>query len=285
MILNTKTFLTLIASGFLFAASVNLFLRPIGIYNGGVVGISQLLSDAINNVLKLSSPLDLTGILNFILNIPIFMFGWFKLSKKFIKLSITTVLIQSIFMTLIPIPTTPIVADVFISILAAVLIGAYGASLAFKVKGSSGGLDIIGMYFSKQKKGKVGTIYLLVNSCIYAVCIVLYNLEIAIYSIVYSTLFSYALDKFHHHNIEVSVTVFTKNREIKHIITQEMMRGVTYWNGFGAYTNTDREIIMTIVAQSEVGNLKKLIKKNDPEAFIVINQNLTVDGGFEKRLI
>lgn len=282
---NVKNIVYIVLSGTLFSLSVNLFLIPAGIYNGGIVGISQLLRDLFLFLFKIDVPFDIAGVINFFINVPIFIFAWKRLSPTFVKLSLLNIIVQSIALSLIPIPKTPLVSDLFIAILIAAILGAFGSSLSFRVKGSSGGLDVIGVYRSQKRKGSIGSIYLIVNACIYTVCFLVYNAETALYSLIYSTIFSFALDKFHEHNIEVSVMVFTKNREIKHDITQEIRRGVTYWEGFGAYTNSNMDIFVTIVSQSEVPALKKVIRKKDPNAFIIITQNLKIDGGFEKRLI
>lgn len=283
--INLKSILTVIASGFLFALSVNLFVRPIGIYNGGVVGISQLLANFTENVLHINPGIDLMGIFNLLINIPIFIFAWQKLSRKFVILSLLNIVTQSVSFMLIPIPATPIIGDLFVSILFAAIVGAFGAALSFRVKASSGGLDVIGMYFSQRKRGSIGSIYLVVNVAIYTISAIVYHIEIAIYSLVYSIIYSYAMDKFHDHNIEVSVMVFTKNKDIIHAVTKEIRRGVTHWTGEGAFTSTEMDIFVTIVAQSEVAEIKRLIRSLDPQAFIIITQNLKVDGGFEKRLI
>lgn len=271
--------------GALFAVSVNLFLLPIAIYNGGMFGIAQLLRDAVLYITKWEPNFDIMGILNFAINVPVLLFAWTRMSKKFVKLTLVAILAQTIFVSIIPIPKTPIVSDTFISILLAAVIGSFGSSLTYRAKGSSGGLDIIGFYRSSRNKGSLGSIYLLVNSIIYTICLVVYNVEIALYSLIYSTIFSFCLDKFHHHNIEVNVMIFTKNTEIKHLINNVIRRGVTHWDGKGAYTGDTMDVIVTIVAQSEVEDLRKLVKKTDPRAFIILNENLKVEGGFEKRLI
>lgn len=281
----THRVLYTIVGAILFAVSVNTLLIPAQIYNGGLTGIAQLLRDISVSLLGLDNTLDPTGMIYFALNIPIFIFAWNKLSKHFVMLSLVSITVQSISLTFIPIPSKPIVDDVFIAIALAGVLGSYGCSLAYKAKGSAGGLDVIGFYFSQKNKGSLGKLYLVVNFIIYSICFVQYNAQIALYSLVYSFVFSYGLDKFHEHNLEASVMVFTKNKEIKREVMDTLRRGVTHWPGFGAYTGAETDVFVTIVAQSEVADIKKLIKKHDPKAFIIVSKNLKVDGGFEKRLI
>ena len=271
--------------GVLFSLSVNLFLIPASIYNGGFVGISQLLRDLLTHVFEISPNFDIAGLINFALNIPVLIFAWTRMSQKFVKLSLVSIIAQTITLTIVPIPQTPIVADIFVSILLAAVIGSFGSSLTYRVKGSSGGIDVIGFYRSQQKKGSMGSIYLVINTVIYLICFVVYNAEIAIYSLVYSSIFSFGLDKFHHHNVEVNIMIFTKNTDIKYQINRVIRRGVTHWDGKGAYTGNTMDVIVTIVAQSEVKQLRKLVKSLDPNAFVILNENLKVEGGFEKRLL
>ncbi|QIK69224.1 YitT family protein [Erysipelothrix sp. HDW6C] len=282
---NIKRYTYVIVGSFLFALSVNVFLIPASIYNGGMTGIAQLLRDAFVSTFNLKLNFDIAGMLSMALNIPIFIFAWSRLSKKFVQLSLLSIITQTIALTLIPIPEKPIVADVFIAIVLAGVLGSFGSSLTFRAKGSSGGLDVIGFYRSQNNKGSIGSIYLVINSVIYIICMVVYDLQTALYSLVYSYIFSFGLDKFHEHNLEASVMVFTKNKEIKSLVISEIVRGVTHWEGFGAYTGTSLDVFVTIVAQSEIADIKRLIKKHDPKAFIIVTKNLKVDGGFEKRLI
>lgn len=277
------TFATM--GGILFALSVNLFLIPAAIYNGGIVGIAQLMSDFIVKVLNVNPPFELLGVLNLMINIPILAFAWTRMSKRFVSLSLVCILAQTLTVSLVPIPSTPIVDDLYIAILIAAVLGAFGSSLTYKVKGSSGGIDVIGFYRSQRNKGSMGSVYLMINSAIYFVCLVAYDMKTALYSIVYSYIFSFCLDKFHSHNIEVNVMIFTKNTDIKHLINNVLHRGVTHWDGKGAYTGNSMDVIVTIIAQSEVEDLRRLVKRVDPTAFIILNENLKVDGGFEKRLI
>lgn len=274
-----------IIGGFLFGATINLLILPIGLYNGGFTGIALIMRDILIDYLKISPGFEVSGIITFLLNIPIIIFAYKRMSRRFVINSLLTMLAQTITMTLLPIPTTPLITDTFITIIMAAGIGAWGGALAFKGRGSGGGLDIIGIYYSQNNKGSVGKIYNVVNFFIYLYCLVFYNLEIAVYSFVYSMIFSFTLDKFHHSNIEVSVMVFTHNKDIKDIINKEMRRGATYWQGYGSYTDSLMEVFVSVVSQDEVEKLKTLVHALDPKAFIIITENLKVVGGFEKRLI
>lgn len=280
-----QNYVYVIISGFIFGLSINLLLMPLGLYNGGFTGIAQLLSDLVIKFLNLDANLQISGIMTFLINIPVFIFAFKRLSRRFVINSLLMITMQTLSMSLIPIPKEAFVGDMFIGIILAAVVGGYGVSLAFKGRGSGGGLDIIGLYRSQQNKGSVGKIYLIVNSAIYLYCFIFYDLETAVYSLIYSTIFAYTLDKFHHSNIEVSVMVFTQNPDIKHIVNNQMIRGATYWQGFGSYTKQPMEVFVSVVSQEEVPTIKRIVHAYDPNAFIIITENLKVVGGFEKRLI
>lgn len=280
-----KNYAYVIVGGLLFGLTINLFLMPLGLYNGGFTGIAQILSNWVISIFKLDPQIKISGIMTFLINLPVFIFAFKRLSKNFVILSLLTIIAQTLAMSLVPIPTTPYIQDIFVSILVAAFIGGYGVALAFKGRGSAGGLDIIGIYQSQQNKGSVGKIYLVVNSLIYLYCFIFYDFQIAVYSLIYSTIFAFTLDKFHHSNIEVSVMVFTKNTNLKSIINTELVRGATHWQGYGSYTGDPQEIFVTVVSQEEVPALKAIIKLHDPQSFVIITENLKVVGGFEKRLI
>ncbi|MBS5002857.1 YitT family protein, partial [Holdemania filiformis] len=108
---------------------------------------------------------------------------------------------------------------------------------------------------------------------------------IAIYSIIYAAVYSFVLDKVHLQNIEMSLMIFTKNPEIKSRILKDFVRGVTYWKGLGAYTQTETEVLVTIVSKDEVNDLRRMITQMDPKAFIIVNEGLQITGNFIKRLV
>ena len=64
-------FLMVAAGTILFSTGINLFLTPLGLYNGGALGISQLARTTLVDILKVPIPknIDISGIVYFILNI------------------------------------------------------------------------------------------------------------------------------------------------------------------------------------------------------------------------
>ena len=68
-------------------------------------------------------------------------------------------------------------------------------------------------------------------------------------------------------------------------INEQMGRGVTWWNGNGAYTGRQQEILVTCINKYEVRQLSKLVKTLDPDAFVIPNDGSPIRGNYEKRLV
>ena len=279
-----KDLFLLVFGTLIFVLGINLFIVPIGLYNGGVIGIAQILRTIITDIFKLKVNFEIAGIINFFLNIPLLILAYKGVSKNFFRKTLLAIIIQTILFSIIPISHTQILDEKLASLLTGGILAGLGCGLVLMSGASGGGMDIIGVYTSIKKPGSsVGGLSIIVNFFIYIVCAVLFDIRIAIYSIIYAVIFSLAMDKLHYQNIEVSLVIFTKEKNVKEEIMKKYVRGVTYWNGFGAYTNNQTEVLVTICSKIEVNRIKKDILRVDPKAFIIMS-NANVTGGFEKRL-
>ena len=274
--------LQLFVGTLLFVLGVNLFIVPVGLYNGGIVGISQIIRTLITKNIHLN--FDIAGIINMMFNIPLLIIAYKGISKKFFKRTLVALILQTIFFTFIKIPTVPLLDDRIASIVIGGVISGMGSGIVLQSGASGGGLDIIGVYTSIKKPGaSVGGLIMSVNFFIYVACAILFDFRIALYSIIYAVISTTAVDKFHYQNIEISLIIFTKVPEVKQEIMQKYVRGVTYWEGIGAYTNNKTEVLVTVCSKIEVNRIKKDILKLDPKAFVIMNTT-NVTGGFERRL-
>ena len=109
-------FLWSFAGAFLFAFGVNVIITPIGLYNGGFTGIAQLIRTVANNTFDFAflKQYDITGIVYYIMNIPIFWWAWKEMGSRFLINSLITVTIQTAFMTFIPVPKVPVFIGDFV---------------------------------------------------------------------------------------------------------------------------------------------------------------------------
>lgn len=95
---------------------------------------------------------------------------------------------------------------------------------------------------------------------------------------------SLMIDKTHTQNIKTSAIIFSKSYEVRNCILNELKRGATCWKGEGCYNQTQTYIYMTILSKYEIHKLRRLLHEVDPNAFIILNDNIDVDGNFIKRL-
>ena len=130
----------------------------------------------------------------------------------------------------------------------------------------------------------MGKLSIIVNAFVYLLCAFLFDVPTAIYSILYMTCFSLVLDRTHYQNINMTAMIFTKNQEIQEAIMKETGRGVTYWDGAGAYTKTQTRILVTVINKYEEHQIRRIVASFDPNAFVIFNEGPTVSGNFEKRL-
>lgn len=270
----------------LFAAGVNLIIMPMKLYNGGFMGVAQLLRTFVVSVLPVNAgQIDLAGIIFYIINIPLFFLAWKGIGKSFCFRTVITATLESLFLTIIPIPTTPIINDMLTSCIIGGLISGAGTGMILRGGSSGGGQDIVGILCAKKYPGfSVGKIGIIMNIGVYGICMMLFDIEIVIYSLIYATVTALAIDKVHIQNINMSVMIFTKKLGIAKAIMEETGRGVTIWEGSGAYTKENTEILYVVISKYEVNQIKRIVQGIDPKAFMIFTEGTAVTGNFEKRL-
>lgn len=271
-----------ILGALIFSLSMNLFLVPLHIYSAGFLGIAQLLRDLLVYLLPWRIPFDIAGILNLFLNSFMILLAVRMLAKDFALHTAIVILFQSVFLSLIPVPSTPLVEDVFISLLTGSILCAYGTKLFFKGRGSGGGIDIIGLYLTKTGKGSVGGIYLIVNTIVYMICFIIYDSQVALYSIVHSCILSFIVDRIHEDNAESAALIITEDRSLKLQLLSEVGRGVTAWDGSGVYSGRKKEIMMVAITRGQYSDLKKRVYDRDEQAFVIFFDHVRVSGYFPK---
>lgn len=274
------------AGSLLFATGVNLIIMPMKLYNGGFMGVAQLIRTFVVSVLHVDAgQIDLAGMIFYILNVPLFYLAWKGIGKSFCVRTVIAATMESVLLTVIPIPKTPIIADMLTACIIGGLISGVGTGLILRGGSSGGGQDIIGILCTKKYPGfSVGKIGIIMNIGVYGICMMLFDMEIVIYSLIYATVVSLAIDKIHIQNINMSVMIFTKKLGIAKAIMEETGRGVTNWEGTGAYTKENTEILYVVISKYEVNQIKRIVQGIDPKAFMIFTEGTAVTGNFEKRL-
>ncbi len=280
----TKT-LYICVGTFIYALGVNIFVVPMGLYSGGFLGIAQIIRTAIENFSGISFGFDISGIISFALNIPLMMLVYKTVGRGFIIKTGFCLAFQSILLSVIPI--REIITDPLTSCIIGGLLYGFGIGLILRNGGSSGGVDIIGMYFAKKSKVSVGKVGLTINVFVYVLAFFMVrDIERIIYTLIYAGISTIALDRMHIQNINSEVIIVSNNNnaEIQEAIMKEMRRGVSYWDGYGAYTGEERRVLYIVVSKYELANLRKIVKRIDPRAFVSVKHGVDITGNFEKRL-
>lgn len=271
----------------LFACGINILITPLGLYNGGFMGVAQLLRTVLVQGLQLTflSKFDIAGIIYYLINIPLFYWAWKEMGRSFLVKSIITVTVQTLWMTFVPIPKEPIFSDYLTACIIGGLVVGTGVGMILRGRSSGGGQDIVGVIFAKKYPNfSVGKITIMMNVAVYGVCLWMFDIEIVVYSLIYTTILAMACDRMHVQNINMSAMIFTKQEGVAQALLTQLGRGVTTWEGTGAYTNENSHILYVMLSKYEIEQMKEIVHEIDPHAFIVINEGSTVVGNFEKRL-
>ena len=272
----------------LFALALNLFIVPNNLYNAGLIGLSQLIRSCLISVFGINVGFDFSGVINLIINIPLFIIAYKQISKTFFVRTLYCVVLLTFFLTIIPIPEELLVEELITSVMIGGIIAGIGGGLILSASASAGGVDIIGIMLTTRNKNlSVGTISLLLNVAIYITCGILYGTVTMIYSIIYSSICTMVVDKMHDQNVCSSAIIFTKTKPTALIsyIKETLHRDVTYWDGVGGYDNTKTYICYAVLSRYELQRLERNLKNIDENAFIVKNDGVGINGNFQKILI
>jgi uncharacterized membrane-anchored protein YitT (DUF2179 family) len=263
--------LLLISLGsFLCAVAVNSILIPQKFFGAGFTGLAL--------VVHYIFPSLPVAVMYFILNIPVFALGWMYVGRRFFLYSIAGMLIFSgaLAWTHVSLP----VYDKILSALLAGIIMGVGSGVILKSLGSAGGLDILSVILINLFSVRLGTTILAFNSLILVAGALLLSLEGAIYTLIYIYVNS--------HVVNVVVTGLSQRKaifiispeweRISHEIMEKIQRGVTILKGRGGYTGGDMQILYTVISMQELPRLKDLVRKIDPDVFVVVSDTLEVMG-------
>ncbi len=274
-----------VAGAFFYSFGINMFISGIGLYSGGIMGICQLIRTLLGRIIDF--PFDIAGILYYIINIPIFIMAYRSIGKRFLFRTLLCVTAISVFTSLIPSPAAPIVNDRLVACIIGGFISGFGIGLTLRMGSSSGGMDVVSLYCIKRDLPvSVGNMSLMLNVVLYGVCMVLFDVETAIYSIIFAFCSSLALDKTYSQSVNAEATIITKEhgKEISEAINNRLVRGVTSWTGKGAYTDEDRQVLCVTLSKYELSALRHIVREIDPRAFVIVKEGVKIEGNFLKKL-
>ncbi|QNG59798.1 YitT family protein [Bacillus sp. PAMC26568] len=262
----------------LMAIGLEIFLVPNHVIDGGIVGISIILSHATN--VKI-------GIYLFFLNVPFFFIGYNQIGKTFALSTLLGVVVMS-FSTALLHPVPVMTEDLLLaSVFGGIILG-IGVGIVIRYGGSLDGTEILAILFYKQSPFSVGEIIMFFNLFILGSAGFVFGWDRAMYSLIayfiaYKTIdvVIQGLDE------SKSAWIISENPdEVGQAILARLGRGVTYLNGEGAYTGDDKKVIFCVITRLEEAKLKSIVEELDPSAFLAVANITEVRGGrFKKRSI
>lgn len=252
------------------AFALQSFLLPHKIFDGGIIGVSMMLS------YLTKTPL---GLLIFILNLPFMAFAYHKLGLKFVIQTLYAVSILAISTNFIgwEIATN----DSFLAPIFGGIILGTGVGIILKNNASLDGTEIMSIKLSKKFSFMtVGEFLMGFNIFIYLAAGIMFGWDKAMYSIITYFIASKTIDiVIEGLNSSKAVRIVsTKYREIGDTIMQELNVSVTYIRGKGGYSGNDNVITFCVVSRIEMAKLKELVNSIDPKAFLVIENVHEVEG-------
>ena len=253
------------------------FLLSNNFLDGGAMGVSLLI-----NIL---TDIDLS-VLIIIINLPFIIIGYRQISWQFAIRSTISILILSLLVHFVELPS--ITSD---KLLIAIFGGVFlGAGIGFSIRGGSviDGTEVMAIYVSRRGGITVGNFIAIFNVALFIIAAFLINVETAMYSMLTYVAASKSVD-FIINGIEeyIGITIVSpQNAEIRHMITDQLHRGVTVYRAAGGYQSAheeNRKVLFCVVTRLEVTKLLTEIDKIDPTAFVVQHSIREIKGGVLKK--
>jgi uncharacterized membrane-anchored protein YitT (DUF2179 family) len=260
----------MILGSFLCALAINGILIPHRFVSGGVTGLAL--------VIHYLFPFFSVALIYVVANVPLFIAGWFFISHRFLIYSTIGMFLFALAVAWVNIDIP--VQDKLLAAILAGLIQGVGSGIILKSAGSAGGTDILSVILLQRFSIRLGTTVLGFNLLVLSAAAFFFSLEDALYTLIYL----YVSTKI----VDLVVTGLSQRKAIFIIspkwekistrILGEIHRGVTILRGQGAYSAREQEILYTVVTFQEVANLKQIVRKEDPNAFVVVSDTTEVMG-------
>ena len=263
---------------FLAALSIKIFLFPNELIDGGIIGISMILT-------RLSAKV-LFPIYFIVLTLPFIYLSYKFIRRTFFIQMIIAVILFSIFLGVLNY-VEPFESDPLEVIVIGGAILGIGAGLIIRYGGCLDGTEIMAIIINRKKGFTVGQVVLFINIFIFAA----YGAIFRDWHIAFRSLLTYVV-AFKMMDIVIvgldelkSVIIISKKpKELTQIIMHEMGLGLTIMYGRGGYSGDAREILFVIVERLDLSDLKDLILREDPSAFMAVENLHEVVYGRQAKL-
>lgn len=274
-ILRTIFEFSLITMGAMIAAfSIEEFLVPCTILDGGIVGLSII----INHL----SGVHL-GVLTFLINIPFLIIGTRRMGKAFIAKSLYAMIIFSICLELFS-GLVNATTDYLLAVCFGGLILGLGVGLVIRYGGCLDGTETVAILLNKNYGLPVGQTVLIFNIFIYAIAGVLYGVDRALYSLLTYFITSKVLDMVENGMDEAKAAMIITNdaTKISDMIYKKLGRTVTIMEGEGLVSGK-KTVLYCVLTRFEIQQLKSIIRSIDTSAFVTVTDVSEIIGNHIKK--
>lgn len=287
ILIESVNVIGVIISALIFAIVLTVFISPAGLLSGGISGITLIIGRFLHKFFADIPETTIASAFYFVLNIPLLLLGWKKLSKKFTILSALHIISTTIFLNIIPSDIGSFLnIDFHVSKLdAALFAGALAGgstALSFLCHGSGGGIDIISAYFSTVKHQSIGFTNTIINGFILILGGILFeDWGAMLYALVYAVINAMVLDMIYVRNKRMVLNIITTNgEEVSKYIMNTFHRGVTKLDAIGEYTHTHKDFLYVVATSYEAHEMCQNIREIDPNCFISMSVTHQVFGRF-----
>ena len=306
---NAGSFFISALSALIFAFGFSCFTTPADpngfiLATGGVSGVSQLIALVVELITKSSEArATIVSVGYIVLNLPLIIFSFLKIGKKFTIFTFINVVLSSVFIKVFsdytsiahsiasyPINDEPILNSIIVRVLFAGVCTGLSSALAFTGGISCGGIDIVSFYLGTRKSTQVGRYSIIINAFIvltYALLRtvdpsfgVIYALYSAIFSVIYLMETGTIVDAINLRNKKVSLQIITSKEHMPEIIIANFPHSATTVKGKGAYSGAEKTMIWMVVSSSEVKKVVQVAQKIDEHVFISATPLKQVYGNF-----
>ncbi len=267
-------YIILTLATFLLATGIYVFRFQNNFTFGGVTGISLLLAALIDVTAS-----DLVMILNVLLLIVAFVFLGRGFAFKSVYVTILYSVIISALERFFPM-SSPLTDDTMLELVFAVATPAVASAVIFHFGASSGGTDIIAMIIKKYTGTNIGTALLVADALTVACSFVVFGAKTGLCSLCGFLAKSLVID-----NVIESINlckyfniVCVDPKPICDFIINVLHRDATVYEARGAFTGSDKKVIMTVMKRSQALQLRNFIKTQEPGAFIMITNTSEIIG-------
>ncbi|MBP2664334.1 MAG: hypothetical protein H6Q71_2282 [Firmicutes bacterium] len=273
-----KKYTLLFIGSIIAAIGLEIFLVPNNIIDGGIVGISIMVSHITG------LPLSLFLV---VLNIPFLYLGYAQIGKTFAISTLFSILSLSYWVSVFhPIPG--LTNDLFLAAIFGGIIVGIGVGLIIRYGGSLDGTEIVAILLDKRTSFSVGEIIMFFNLFILTSAGFVFSWDKAMYSLVaYFVAFKVIDTVIEGLDESKAVMIVTdKPDEITETLMARLGRGVTVLHGSGGYTKERKDVLYCVITRLEMAKLKSIVDEIDEGAFVTFNDVHEVMGGqFRKKAI